>query len=288
MSKTYFYFFRKMKRVLSFSKLRSSSDIRQYTQSAIVLSICHRTLFVSPFCTKPKSDTKAMDLSNMRKKYKCDEECFEEDQLASLDPIKQFGVWFDQATKCPEILEANAMCIATATKDGKPSARMVLLKGYCDEGFRFFSNYESRKGKELESNPHACLVFYWEPLNRQIRIEGTVERIPYQSSCEYFQSRPKSSQIGAVVSRQSTVIPDREYIRLKNAEVEEKYKDSDVPMPDYWGGYIVKPSMIEFWQGQTNRLHDRIVFTKLKDGEAELGEMQHPGEGGWVYHRLAP
>ncbi|XP_029312228.1 pyridoxine-5'-phosphate oxidase [Cottoperca gobio] len=240
------------------------------------------------FCRKSSSEPTNMDLSDMRKKYKGDEDCFEESQLVSLDPIKQFGNWFDQATKCPEIGEANAMCIATATKDGRPSARMVLLKGYSNDGFRFFSNYESRKGSELESNPYACLVFYWEPLNRQIRIEGTVEQIPFQSSSDYFHSRPKSSQIGAVVSRQSTPVPNRDYLRHKNAELEEKYKDTDVPMPDYWGGYIVKPFLMEFWQGQTNRLHDRIVFTRPKDEESALGEFEHAAEGGWVYQRLSP
>ncbi|KAG9346247.1 hypothetical protein JZ751_008072 [Albula glossodonta] len=173
-------------------------------------------------------------------------------------------------------------------RDGLPSARMVLLKGFSNEGFRFFTNYESRKGRELESNPFACLVFYWEPLNKQVRIEGRVERIPYQSSCDYFHSRPKSSQIGAVVSRQSTIIPDRQYLRQKNSELEERYKETEVPMPDYWGGYIVKPTMMEFWQGQTNRLHDRIVFMKPKDGGESLGEMQRQGEGGWVYYRLSP
>ncbi|KAL4659890.1 pyridoxine-5'-phosphate oxidase [Arapaima gigas] len=228
-----------------------------------------------------------MDLSNMRKTYRADNECFVEDQLVSLDPIKQFADWFDQATKCPDIGEANAMCIATCTKEGMPSARMVLLKGFSQEGFRFFTNYESRKGVELENNPLACLLFYWEPLNKQVRIEGTVERIPYQSSCEYFRSRPKSSQIGAVVSRQSTVIPDRQFLRQKNAELQEQYKDTDVPMPDYWGGYIVKPHTIEFWQGQTNRLHDRIVFLRPKEGDT-LGDMQHQGEAGWVYQRLSP
>nr|XP_020460387.1 pyridoxine-5'-phosphate oxidase isoform X2 [Monopterus albus]XP_020460388.1 pyridoxine-5'-phosphate oxidase isoform X2 [Monopterus albus] len=229
-----------------------------------------------------------MDLSDMRKKYKGDEDCFEESHLASMDPIKQFGNWFDEATKCPDIGEPNAMCIATATTDGRPSARMVLLKGYSNEGFRFFTNYESRKGSELESNPYASLLFYWDPLNRQIRIEGTVERISRQSSCEYFHSRPRSSQIGAVVSRQSTPVPNRDYLRQKYEELEEKYKDTEVPMPDYWGGYIIKPCLIEFWQGQTNRLHDRIVFTKPKDGESELGKFQHAAEGGWVYQRLAP
>ncbi|XP_034414696.1 pyridoxine-5'-phosphate oxidase [Cyclopterus lumpus] len=239
-------------------------------------------------CRKPSSERTNMDLSDMRKKYKGAEECFEESQLVSLDPIKQFGDWFNRATECPGVGEANAMCVATATKDGRPSARMVLLKGFSSEGFRFFSNYESRKGSELEGNPHACLVFYWEPLNRQIRIEGTVERIPFQSSSDYFHSRPKSSQIGAVVSRQSTPVPNRDYLRQKNAELEEKYKDTDVPMPEYWGGYIVKPSLMEFWQGQTNRLHDRIVFTRSSDGPPKPGEFLHPGEGGWVYQRLSP
>ncbi|CAJ1079942.1 pyridoxine-5'-phosphate oxidase [Xyrichtys novacula] len=253
----------------------------------VPLTAVKRSVLVLNFSRKLTSDRTTMDLSDMRKKYKGDEECFEESQLVSLDPIKQFGDWFNQATKCPEVGEANAMCIATATKDGRPSARMVLLKGYSNEGFRFFSNYESRKGSELESNPYACLVFYWEPLNRQIRIEGNVERIPFQNSCDYFHSRPKSSQIGAVVSRQSTPVPNRDYLREKNAELLEKYKDAEVPMPDYWGGYIVKPYLMEFWQGQTNRLHDRIVFTKQKDGE-ELGEFQHAAEGGWVYQRLSP
>ncbi|XP_060884429.1 pyridoxine-5'-phosphate oxidase [Labrus mixtus] len=277
-----------MRRKLSVDLLRCIGVFSGIPPSHASLTAGNKNVFLQSFSRKSTSDGSTMDLSDMRKKYKGDEECFEESQLVSLDPVKQFGDWFDQATKCPEIGEANAMCIATASKDGRPSARMVLLKGYSDEGFRFFSNYESRKGSELESNPHACLVFYWEPLNRQIRIEGNVERIPFQSSCDYFHSRPKSSQIGAVVSRQSTPVPDRDYLRQKNAELLEKYKDTEVPMPDYWGGYIVKPYLIEFWQGQTNRLHDRIVFTKPKDGESESREFEHAAEGGWVYQRLSP
>uniref|UniRef100_A0A4W5JAT1 pyridoxal 5'-phosphate synthase n=1 Tax=Hucho hucho TaxID=62062 RepID=A0A4W5JAT1_9TELE len=293
-----------MRRIPICSTLKNISEIGRYFHPHASLTACRRALFSQSFCTKSTSDSTAMDLSGMRKKYKGDEECFEENQLVSLDPIKQFGDWFDQATKCPEIGEPNAMCIATSTEEGRPSARMVLLKGYSDEGFRFFTNYESRKGGEL------------------IRIEGNVERIPYQSSCDYFHSRPKSSQIGAIVSRQSTAVPDRNYLRQKNAELEEKYKDTDVPMPDYWlvllsnhqelpcqtcavsclimqacscfcpssnrGGYIVKPYMIEFWQGQTNRLHDRIVFTRPKNGESVLEEHQHHAEAGWVYQRLSP
>ncbi|XP_029978190.1 pyridoxine-5'-phosphate oxidase [Sphaeramia orbicularis] len=274
-----------MRRILSRNLLSSISLFGRNLQPCTSVAVGQRSVISRLFCTT--STGTSMDLSDMRKKYKGDEECFEENQLASLDPIKQFGNWFDEATKCPEIGEANAMCIATATKDGRPSARMVLLKGYSNDGFRFFTNYESRKGGELESNPYACLVFYWEPINRQIRIEGNVERIPFQNSCDYFHSRPKSSQIGAVVSRQSTPVPNRDYLRQKNAELEEKYKDCEVPMPDYWGGYIVKPYLIEFWQGQTNRLHDRIVFTKVKN-EEELGEFQHPAENGWAYQRLSP
>ncbi|XP_024866417.1 pyridoxine-5'-phosphate oxidase isoform X2 [Kryptolebias marmoratus] len=241
------------------------------------------------FCSlqSQKASSDLMEMRSAGSLISFSKQCFEESQLVSLDPIQQFGNWFDEATKCPEIGEANAMCIATATRDGRPSARMVLLKGYSNEGFRFFTNYESRKGVELDSNPHACLVFYWEPLNRQIRIEGSVEKIPRQSSCEYFQSRPKSSQIGAAVSRQSRPIPSRDYLRQKNAELEKKYKDTEVPMPNDWGGYVVKPYSMEFWQGQTNRLHDRIVFTRKEVGE-KLGELQQEAAGGWVFQRLSP
>ncbi|NWY06049.1 PNPO oxidase, partial [Nothoprocta ornata] len=142
---------------------------------------------------------------------------------------------------------------------------MVLLKGVAHDGFRFFTNYESRKGKELDANPFASAVFYWEPLSRQVRVEGSVRRLSEQESEQYFHSRPKSSQIGAVVSRQSTVIPDREYLMKRNAELEEQYKETVVPKPAYWGGYVLEPDVVEFWQGQTNRLHDRIVFRRVRD-----------------------
>ncbi|XP_061299927.1 pyridoxine-5'-phosphate oxidase [Pezoporus flaviventris] len=229
-----------------------------------------------------------MDLGPLRKSYRGDEEAFEEQNLVSRDPIQQFRAWFEEAVSCPDIGEANAMCLATCTRDGKPSARMVLLKGFGQDGFRFFTNHESRKGKELDMNPFASLVFYWEPLNRQVRIEGSVKRLPEEESERYFHSRPRSSQIGAVVSRQSTVIPDREYLRKRNAELEERYRDVPVPKPPYWGGYILHPDVVEFWQGQTNRLHDRIVFRRLRDGSEPLGAMSHLGEGPWVFERLSP
>uniref|UniRef100_A0A8B9B9J9 Pyridoxine-5'-phosphate oxidase n=1 Tax=Anser brachyrhynchus TaxID=132585 RepID=A0A8B9B9J9_9AVES len=215
-------------------------------------------------------------------------QAFEERQLASRDPVAQFGAWLAEALRCPAVGEANAMCLATCSRDGKPSARMVLLKGFGQDGFRFFTNRQSRKGRELDSNPFASLVFYWEPLNRQVRIEGSVKRLSEEESEQYFHSRPKSSQIGAVASRQSTVIPDREYLMKRNAELEEKYRDTPVPKPEDWGGYILQPDVVEFWQGQTNRLHDRIVFRRLRDGADPPGPMTRRGEGEWVFERLAP
>ncbi|XP_075437133.1 pyridoxine-5'-phosphate oxidase [Ascaphus truei] len=229
-----------------------------------------------------------MDLRAMRKRYRSDDEAFEECHLVSLDPITQFSAWFQEVTQCAAIAEPNAMCLATATRDGRPSARMVLLKGFGPDGFRFYTNRESRKGKEMECNPVASLLFFWEPLNRQVRIEGSVEHLSDQESDVYFHSRPKSSQIGAAVSRQSHVIPDREFLRRKNAELEDEYRDREVPRPPDWGGYLLRPSVLEFWQGQTNRLHDRIAFRRPQGEEAETSPMVHPGERGWVYERLAP
>ncbi|XP_078501701.1 pyridoxine-5'-phosphate oxidase isoform X1 [Lissotriton helveticus] len=242
-------------------------------------SLSHSVAHQSP------GGTSAMDLQSMRSAYLGARQTFEEQHLVSLDPIKQFSAWFDEAVQCPEVGEANAVCLATCSSDGKPSARMLLLKGFGPEGFQFFTNIDSRKGKELDSNPFASLVFYWEPLHRQVRVEGSVHRMSRAESEKYFQSRPKESQIGAAVSRQSTVIPDREYLTKRNAELEELYRDKDVPMPDYWGGYRLKPHVMEFWQGQPNYLSDRILFRR---GGASLGPLVHQGQGGWVYERLAP
>ena len=172
--------------------------------------------------------------------------------------MKQFAAWFEEAGQCPDI--TDAMCLAMCRRDGQPSARAVLLEGFGKHGFRFFANFESRKGKELDSNPFASLVFYWEPLHRQMRVEGPVKKLPEEEAECYFHSRPKSSQIGAVVSHQSSMIPDREYLRKKNKELERLYQEQEVPKPQYWGGYILYPQVMEFWQGQTNRLHDRISF----------------------------
>uniref|UniRef100_UPI00358EE84F pyridoxine-5'-phosphate oxidase isoform X3 n=1 Tax=Myxine glutinosa TaxID=7769 RepID=UPI00358EE84F len=212
-----------------------------------------------------------MDVTAMRKPYCGDEEVLDESKLQSLDPIKQFEEWFKVAMTCKEIGEPNAMCLATSTKDGKPSARMVLMKGFDQDGFRFFTNYEGRKAKEL------------------VRVEGPVERLPRRESEEYFHSRPKPSQIAAAVSHQSTVIASREVLRQKQAQLEALYKNSEVvPMPSHWGGYLVKPKVMEFWQGHTNRLHDRIVFRRSGPGNVADGVLTHPAAPGWMFERLAP
>lgn len=212
-----------------------------------------------------------MNLAELRQHYAL-ETLSEEDVLP--DPIAQFGHWFKEALDA-RLLEPNAMTLATATPEGRPAARTVLLKQFDHHGFMFFTNYDSRKGQELAANPEATLLFTWLDLQRQVRIEGRVEKISETASLEYFQSRPRESQIGAWASPQSHVVSGRKYLEERQQEMEHRFAGMEkLPLPPYWGGYLLRPVAIEFWQGRPSRLHDRILY--MLSGET------------WKIERLAP
>jgi pyridoxamine 5'-phosphate oxidase len=189
------------------------------------------------------------------------------------DPLSQFQRWFAEAVSA-ELPEPNAMTLATSTSNGQPSARIVLLKEVDARGFGFFTDFRSRKAVELEANPKAALLFAWLELERQVRIEGTVSRMPADEAENYFRTRPLGSRYGAWASVQSRVIPDREWLLAAVREVESRHPDGDVPLPPHWGGYILSPSVYEFWQGRPSRLHDRVQYRYAS--------------GSWLIERLAP
>lgn len=193
---------------------------------------------------------------------------------ADADPLRQFEKWFQQALAA-NLPEPNAMTLATATSDGRPSARVVLLKAFDASGFAFFTNYEGRKGRDLTENPHAALLFFWAELQRQVRIEGTVTRVSEAESDDYFRSRPLGSRLGAWASPQSEVIPNREILEARVREMAQRYPDGEVPRPPFWGGFRVRPLTLEFWQGRPDRLHDRLRYRR-------------DPAGGWCIERLAP
>jgi pyridoxamine 5'-phosphate oxidase len=189
-------------------------------------------------------------------------------------PIRQFDTWWQEALHS-EIDEVNAMTLATASADGVPAARIVLLKGYDERGYVFFTNYESFKGLQLAENPRACLVFFWKELERQVRITGLVEKVSDEESDAYFNSRPEGSRIGAWVSPQSQVIANREWLEAQERKYQTDFAGQPIKRPTHWGGYRVKPICVEFWQGRSNRLHDRIQYTLQ-------------GDNTWIIERLAP
>src|SRR5215207_9002441 len=197
-----------------------------------------------------------------------------DEKVIDRDPIKQFQIWFNDAIAA-KLPMPDAMTLATATPDGKPSARMVLLKQVDENGFVFFTNYHSAKSQQLDANPNAALVFYWYQLERQVRVEGSVTKTSAQESREYFQTRPRESQVGAWASAQSEVIPGREVLEQRTQELETLYCDREIDCPEHWGGYRVKPERIEFWKSRVGRLHDRILYELQPDGS-------------WSISRLAP
>lgn len=211
------------------------------------------------------------DISGIRKTYS--QKTLSEKNIQP-NPITQFDAWWEQAL-ASAIDEVNVMTLATASVDGIPSARIVLLKGFSEKGFVFFTNYNSYKGKQLMENPKACLVFFWKELERQVRITGIVQKTSAQESDDYFYSRPLASQLGACVSPQSTAIENREWLESRYYEFENQISASSIQRPDHWGGFIVKPVIIEFWQGRPSRLHDRIEYSLQENGE-------------WKIERLAP
>lgn len=210
-------------------------------------------------------------VAQIRKEYVM--QSLEESEMSS-DPFTQFAQWWDHAIES-SIEEINAMTLATADRHGNPSARVVLLKGFDSRGFVFFTNYESRKGSELEENPRACLVFYWKELERQVRIEGNVCRLDSAESDEYFRSRPEGSRLGAWASPQSRVVAGRAELESNQKAAEERFSGQEIPRPPHWGGYLVQPHWVEFWQGRANRLHDRVLYKLMETGN-------------WKKERLAP
>jgi pyridoxamine 5'-phosphate oxidase len=195
------------------------------------------------------------------------------------DPVAMFRHWMHD-TVVAGLHEPNAMVLATVSADGHPSSRMVLLKGVDDRGFVFYSNYDSRKGNELAANPRAALLFPWHDLQRQVRVEGRAEQLSREESAAYFVTRPRASQLGAWASPQSTEVTSRDDLERRYAEVEDRFHDSDVPLPEHWGGYLVVPEVVEFWQGRRGRMHDRLVYRRAAGAPS--------GEAAWEISRLAP
>lgn len=217
------------------------------------------------------SSGKDTDVASLRREYT--KMGLNEKDLSE-DPVQQFQKWFQQALDA-DLTDANSMALATADSSGKPSVRIVLLKHFDEKGFVFYTNYQSRKAHELAENPQASLLFYWREFERQVRIEGDVEKISRKDSLKYFMTRPRDSQIGAWISNQSSVINSRSLLEMKFNEMKQKFSQKKIPLPDYWGGYRVKHESIEFWQGRASRLHDRLKYSGDEEGE-------------WRVSRLAP
>lgn len=215
--------------------------------------------------------SKGTDIATLREEYR--KHALDVHDVAD-DPLTQFSAWFGEALEV-ETREPNAMTLATVDGEGRPAARIVLLKGVDERGFSFYTNHESRKGEELAANPNATLVFHWMSLERQVRVDGTASKLDHEEASAYFAQRPRGSRLGAWASPQSRMIASREVLQERLAEVEKRFGDRDVPCPSNWGGYVVTPRRVEFWQGRPSRLHDRVVYDLADNGK-------------WTVSRLAP
>jgi pyridoxamine 5'-phosphate oxidase len=214
----------------------------------------------------------AVDVGELRKEYTLSG-LFRKD--LSSDPFQQFKLWFEESVRTAGPREPNSMTLATASREGAPSARVVLLKSFDELGVTFFTNYESRKAQQLAENPRAALSFHWPWLERQIQIEGIVQKVDREKSKAYFDKRPIGSRLGAIVSKQSSVIESRSILEQRLSALQAEYPSGDPPLPEFWGGYLLVPERFEFWQGRENRLHDRFLYTRC-------------AEGGWKIDRLSP
>ncbi|KAG5874409.1 hypothetical protein JTB14_033166 [Gonioctena quinquepunctata] len=263
---------------LIFSITRTSSEFSAHKKIAAIL-------FYQIYCF-----SKAFLDSNPEEKKKENQRTIslvEQKLEVSAEPMHLFDKWFKLAENDPNAVKANIMCLATATKSGLPSARFMTLTEYSKEGFLFLMHYGSRKGEELGENPNAAIVFYWDHCNRSVRIEGTVGRVRCYKSEEYFRNIPYDSQIASLLCEQTEQILDISSLECKEKKMRKKYPPGKVPRPPNWGGYILKPHTIEFWQGHGNMLHERLRFRRPRKGEPD-GHFTHQADDGWVYEKLCP
>lgn len=279
-----------IKLILAFtnSVIKSSNNTNNLSYARNLSQTNHVNMSANSINSDKPAVRAQNDLSDMRKPYRDQDDGIEESKLPTLDPIKLFADWFQKTKESNTVYEPNAFCISTASKTGQPSSRMVLLKGFDETGFRFFSHSSSQKGRNINENPKVAMLFYWDSFNRQVRIEGSAKMLDPEVAQDYFKRRPQSSQIGAAISDQSSLVESRDVLMKRFNELKAELGDEAPPKPSTWNGYLVVPETFEFWQGNTNRVHDRIIFRKPKEGEKPDGKLTKVAESGWLMERMMP